>query len=70
MCIRDRLWQGPTQVKAGETFALQLVMQADRPVVSLPLAIRFDPRLLQVADVSEGGFLKQGGAQTLSLIHI
>ncbi|SBT06107.1 GSPD-related protein [Candidatus Accumulibacter aalborgensis] len=58
------LWQGPTQVKAGETFALQLVMQADRPVVSLPLAIRFDPRLLQVADVSEGGFLKQGGAQT------
>ena len=58
------LWQGPTQIKAGETFALQLVMQADRPVVSLPLAIRFDPRLLQVADVGEGGFLKQGGAQT------
>jgi general secretion pathway protein G len=58
------LWQGPTQLKAGETIALQLVMQADRPVVSVPLAIGFDPRLLQVADVSEGAFLRQGGAAT------
>jgi general secretion pathway protein D len=58
------LWQGPAQLKAGDTFALQLVMQADQPVVSVPLAISFDPRLLQVAEVSEGGFLRQGGAQT------
>jgi general secretion pathway protein D len=58
------LWQGPAQLKVGDTFALQLVMQADQPVVSVPLAIGFDPRLLQVADVSEGGFLRQGGAQT------
>jgi general secretion pathway protein D len=58
------LWQGPTLLKTGETAALQLVMQADRPVVSVPLAIGFDPRLLQVADVSEGGFLRQGGAAT------
>ena len=58
------LWQGPTQVKAGDSFSLQLVMQADQPVVSLPLAVSFDPRILQVADVSEGGFLKQGGGQT------
>ncbi|MBK7956493.1 MAG: hypothetical protein IPK02_22605 [Candidatus Accumulibacter sp.] len=58
------LWQGPTQLKAGDTIALQLVMQADRPVVSVPLAIGFDPRLLQVADVREGAFLRQGGAAT------
>jgi general secretion pathway protein D len=58
------LWQGPTQLNAGDTFALQLVMQANQPVVSLPLAIGFDPRVLQVADISEGGFLRQGGAQT------
>jgi len=43
---------------------LQLVMQADRPLVSVPLAIGFDPRLLQVVEVSEGGFLRQGGAAT------
>jgi general secretion pathway protein D len=58
------LWQGPAQARVGDTFALQLVMQADQPVVSVPLAIGFDPRLLQVANVSEGGFLRQGGAQT------
>lgn len=58
------LWQGPTQLKAGDALALQLVMQADRPVVSVPLAVGFDPGLLQVTNVSEGGFLKQGGAAT------
>ena len=58
------LWQGPTQTKVGDTFAVQLVMQAEQPVVSVPIAIGFDPRLLQVVDVSEGGFLRQGGAQT------
>lgn len=58
------LWQGPTQLKAGDALALQLVMQADRPVVSVPLAVGFDPGLLQVTDVSEGAFLKQGGATT------
>ncbi|EXI77027.1 MAG: Cohesin domain protein [Candidatus Accumulibacter appositus] len=39
-------------------------MQADQPVVSLPLAVAFDPRVVQVADVSEGGFLRQNGGET------
>ncbi|MFZ4536462.1 secretin N-terminal domain-containing protein [Propionivibrio sp.] len=58
------LWQGPAQLQVGQTAALPLVLQSDQPVVSVPLAIAFDPRLLQVADVSEGAFLKQGGATT------
>jgi general secretion pathway protein D len=58
------LWQGPTQLSTGDSFALQLVMQADQPVVSLPLAVAFDPRVVQVADVSEGGFLRQNGGET------
>ena len=58
------LWQGPTQLNTGDSFALQLVMQADQPVVSLPLAVAFDPRVVQVADVSEGGFLRQNGGET------
>lgn len=58
------LWQGPTQLGTGDSFSLQLVMQADQPVVSLPLAIAFDPRVVQVADVSEGGFLRQNGGET------
>jgi general secretion pathway protein D len=57
-------WQGPALLKVGDTFALQLLMQSDQPVVSVPLALTFDPRVLQVASVAEGEFLRQGGAQT------
>ena len=57
-------WQGPTQLKVGDSFAVQLTMQADQPVVSIPMAVGFDPRMLQVVSVTEGDFLKQGGAQT------
>lgn len=57
-------WQGPALVKVGDTFALQLLIQSDQPVVSLPLALTFDPRILQVASVTEGDFLRQGGAST------
>ena len=57
-------WQGPGQVKVGDTFAVQLVMQSDQPVVSLPVAVGFDPRVLQVVSVQEGEFLRQGGASS------
>ncbi|MFA6072299.1 MAG: secretin N-terminal domain-containing protein, partial [Janthinobacterium sp.] len=57
-------WQGPRQVKIGETFSLQLIMQSDQPVVNVPLTIGFDSQILQVVNVAEGIFLKQGGAQT------
>jgi general secretion pathway protein D len=55
-------WQGPTEVKVGDTFSVQLVMQSDQPVVSVPMAVGFDPRVLQVLSVQEGEFLRQGGA--------
>lgn len=57
-------WQGPTQLKVGDTFTLQLMMQSNQPVTSVPLAIGFDNQALQVISVAEGDFLKQGGAQT------
>lgn len=57
-------WQGPDKVKVGETFAVQLTMQSEQPVMSLPLALGFDARSLQVVSVTEGDFLKQGGAST------
>ncbi|WP_338847719.1 cohesin domain-containing protein [Massilia sp. W12] len=58
-------WQGPPVVKVGENFSLQLVLRSDQPIASLPLAIGFDPKVLQVTAVSEGDFLKQGGGQTV-----
>ena len=57
-------WQGPTQLKVGDSLSLQLLMQSDQPVVSLPMAVGFDARALQVTSVTEGEFLKQNGGQT------
>ena len=62
--IAQLRWQGPTDLKVGDTFAMQLMMQADQPIVSIPLAIGFDPRVFQVISITEGDFLKQGDAQT------
>lgn len=57
-------WQGPDKVKVGEVFAVQLTMQSAQPVMSLPMAMSFDARSFQVVSVTEGDFLKQGGANT------
>ena len=57
-------WQGPASINIGETFSIQLLMQSDQPVTGLPMALGFDSKVLQVIGVSEGAFLKQGGART------
>ncbi|MDY6948480.1 MAG: cohesin domain-containing protein [Pseudomonadota bacterium] len=57
-------WQGPNQLTVGDTFAVQLLMQSDQPVISLPLAVGFDTNVLQITSITEGEFLRQGGAQT------
>ncbi len=56
-------WQGPGQLRVGDTFSLQLIMQTDQPLVSVPLAVAYDARTLQVVSVTEGDFMRQGGAQ-------
>ena len=56
--------QGPTQAKVGDTIALQFMLQSTQPLVNVPMAVSFDSRVFQVVSVVEGGFLKQGGAQT------
>lgn len=58
------VWQGPSQLKVGEVFELQLAMQSNEPVTSLPMVVSFDSSVLQVVNVAEGGFLKQGGGKT------
>ncbi|MES2534457.1 MAG: secretin N-terminal domain-containing protein [Pseudomonadota bacterium] len=57
-------WQGPAQLKLGDTFTLQLMMRSDEPVTGMPMVIGFDNRVLQAMSVTEGDFLKQGGART------
>ncbi|WP_427308968.1 secretin N-terminal domain-containing protein [Cupriavidus sp. H39] len=57
-------WQAPAQVKVGEQFSAQLWMQPQLPVTSIPYALAFDPKLIEVLAVSEGDLLKHGGSPT------
>lgn len=63
-------WQGPGDIKAGDNFSVQLNIQSDQGIINIPLTITYDSRLLQVNDVIEGDFLKQGNAQTTFMSRI
>jgi general secretion pathway protein D len=59
-------WEGPAITTVGSTFPMTLTMQAGEPVTSVPLAIGYDAKLLEVVDVSEGDLLRQGSATNFS----
>lgn len=54
-------WQAPAQVKVGEQFSAVLRLASQGPLRGLPLLAAFDPQLLQVVQVTEGDFFRQGG---------
>jgi general secretion pathway protein D len=55
-------WDSPAQVKAGQLFRAALRVKAEGSVGSLPFQLGYDPRSLEVVDVREGDFFRQGGA--------
>lgn len=57
-------WQGPSQVKPGETVSLTLNAQSAEALSRLDLLVSFDPTVLRAVDVTEGGFLRQGDQQS------
>jgi len=57
-------WQGPAQVKPGDTVSLTLNVQSQQSMNSLGLLVSFDPSVLKAVDVVEGGFLKQDNMQS------
>lgn len=56
--------QGPAQVKAGQVFTVQVSIAPGEPVGSIPLALTFDPKVLEATEVTEGDFLKQENGTT------
>lgn len=56
-------WQGPTEVKVGQQFAVTLLASTERSVRSLPFQLGFDPAAFQVVGVKEGDFLAQDGGK-------
>ncbi|MGA8149414.1 MAG: cohesin domain-containing protein [Terriglobales bacterium] len=56
-----------TQPKAA-TFALNVVLTGAQNAYSIPFQVTYDPKLLQVVNVSNGNFLSQDG-QAVALVH-
>jgi general secretion pathway protein D len=55
-------------VKAGSTFAVNVLLNGVQNVNSVPVQISYDPNKLQVVNISNGGFLSQDG-QAVALVH-
>jgi general secretion pathway protein D len=53
---------------AGSTFAINVLLNGAQNVYSVPLQVSYDPKVLQVVNVSNGGMLSQDG-QAVALVH-
>jgi general secretion pathway protein D len=60
----------PSQVTqpVGSTFTVNVQMSGGQNVYSVPVQIGYDPKVLQVVNVSNGNFLSQDG-QAVALVH-
>jgi general secretion pathway protein D len=52
----------------GSTFAINILLRGAQNVYSVPLQVSYDPKVLQVVNVSNGGLLSQDG-QPVALVH-
>ncbi|HEV7219604.1 MAG: cohesin domain-containing protein [Terriglobales bacterium] len=54
--------------RTGSTFAVNIMLSGVQNAYSVPVEVNYDPKLLQVINVSNGPFLSQDG-QTVALMH-
>src|SRR5438309_6602313 len=63
------LFDPPTiQATKGNTFMVNLLLSGAQNVHSVPVQLNYDPKMLQLVNVSNGGFLSQDG-QVVTLAH-
>ena len=63
------LFDPPTiQAVKGNTFMVNLLISGAQNVHSVPVQLNYDPKMLQLVNVSNGGFLSQDG-QAVALVH-
>ena len=63
------LFDPPTvQTAKGNTFMVNLLISGAQNVYSVPVQVNYDPKMLQLVNVSNGGFLSQDG-QAVALVH-
>jgi len=53
-------WEGPREVRAGDTFNVALKVTSAQAVRASPLQLGFDAKLLEPVDVRAGGFFADG----------
>ncbi len=52
----------------GSTFSVNVLLKGAQNVYSVPLQVSYDPKILQVVNVSNGGLLSQDG-QIVGIVH-
>lgn len=57
-------WSGPSTVKVGDTFVVSLAIDAPAGLRGAPMEFSYTTDRLQVLEVEEGEFFRQGGGQT------
>jgi general secretion pathway protein D len=63
------LFDPPTiQATKGNTFVVNLLISGAQNVYSVPVQVDYNPQMLQLVNVSNGGFLSQDG-QAVALVH-
>jgi general secretion pathway protein D len=55
-------WSGPAQVRVGDEFSAELVIEPRDPLQAVPVVIAFDPQVFRVEHVEDGGALSAAGS--------
>jgi general secretion pathway protein D len=64
-------WEGDMNgATVGKPLKLALRMQSDGGLRGLPLQLGFDPARLEILDIAEGDYFRQGGVQTSMSSHV
>jgi general secretion pathway protein D len=66
--VKLRFEPATVAVKVGETTTVSLVVEDVKDIYSLPVLIAFNPSVVMVEDVRQGGFLS-GGTQPVALVQ-
>jgi general secretion pathway protein D len=56
------------ELKAGETTTVGVVVQGAQDLYSIPMLMQYDPKVISVEDVRQGGFLS-GGQQPIAVVQ-
>ena len=56
-------------LKAGETTTIGVAVKNAQDLFSVPLLIQYDPKVVSIEDVRQGGFLSGGGQQPIAVVQ-